>query len=48
MKVLQQGGECHAGAKLISYGFECYHPSLPKSWLQTENTSGSKRDYTWK
>jgi len=35
------GGVCHAGAKLASYGFERYHPSLPKSCLHTENTSGS-------
>jgi hypothetical protein len=42
------GGGRHAGAKLASYGFECYHPSLPKSWLPTENASGNRRDYARK
>jgi hypothetical protein len=41
------GWGCHVSAKLASYGFECYHPSVPKSWLQTENVSGNKRDYMW-
>jgi hypothetical protein len=42
-----KGGGGHAVAKLASYGFECYHPSLPKSRLPTKNTSGNKTDYMW-